>query len=170
MGHLLLTLACSAGGVAAPNLDFAAAHFSPDFVRLLQLLLGASEGGAFSWRHVAALTGERMMAEVDSLAVFNDHLVGGVQLGRGGLGLALGASCNAEAGAARSADGGCPPTGRRGVFKGGQGAGTTTGAVAKQPASMLEAVPLGLGRSSRHNPETHLPKHPTALSITCPGV
>ncbi|KAI8469985.1 MAG: hypothetical protein J3K34DRAFT_377450 [Monoraphidium minutum] len=75
MGQLLLTLACSAGGVAVPNLDFAAAHFSPDFVRMLALLLGTGEGGAFSWRHMAALTGERMMAEVDALAGFNDHLV-----------------------------------------------------------------------------------------------
>lgn len=75
MGQLLLTLACSAGGVSVPNLDFAAAHFSPDFVRCLALLLGAGEGGAFSWRHVAALTGERMMMEVDTLAIFNDNLV-----------------------------------------------------------------------------------------------
>jgi len=76
MGQLLLTLACSAGGVAVPNLDYAASHYSPDFVRCLALLLGAGEGGAFSWRHMAALTGERMMMEVDTLAMFNDNLVG----------------------------------------------------------------------------------------------
>jgi hypothetical protein len=82
MGTLLLTLACSAGSPAPPSLEYAAAHFSPDLVRCLALLLGAAEGGAFSWRHMAALTGERLMMEMDSLAMFNDNLVGG----RGGAG------------------------------------------------------------------------------------
>jgi hypothetical protein len=77
MGQVLLTLSCSAGGIAVPNLDYAAAHFSSDYVRCLALLLGAGEGGAFSWRHMAALAGERMMMEVDQLAAFNDNLVGG---------------------------------------------------------------------------------------------
>jgi hypothetical protein len=84
MGQLLLTLACSAGAPAPPSLDYAAAHFSPDFVRALALLLGASEGGAFSWRHMAALAGERLMMEVDSLAMFNDNLVGWGAGGGGG--------------------------------------------------------------------------------------
>lgn len=76
MGQLLLTLACSAGGVSVPNLDYASVHFSPDFVRCLALLLAAGEGGAFSWRHMAALAGERMMMEADTLAMFNENLVG----------------------------------------------------------------------------------------------
>ena len=75
MGELLLTLACSvSGGAAPPSLELAAAHFSPDLARCLALLLGAADGGAFSWRHFAALAGERLMVELDGLGSLSDAL------------------------------------------------------------------------------------------------
>ncbi|WIA38117.1 hypothetical protein OEZ86_001478 [Tetradesmus obliquus] len=75
MGQLLLQLACAVGSLPAPNLDFAAAHYSAEFVRLLVLLLGVADGGGFSWRAVSALLGERLMLEVDALAMFNEQLL-----------------------------------------------------------------------------------------------
>jgi hypothetical protein len=75
MGQLLLQLACAAGSLPVPSLDFASAHYSPEFVRLLVLLLGVADGGGFSWRAVSALLGERLLLEVDSLAMFNEQLV-----------------------------------------------------------------------------------------------
>jgi hypothetical protein len=76
MGQLLLQLACAVGGLPSPSLDFAHAHYSPEFVRMLMLLLGVAEGGAFSWRAVSALLGERLLLEMDTLAIFNEQLVG----------------------------------------------------------------------------------------------
>jgi hypothetical protein len=78
MGQLLLQLACAVGGLPSPSLDFAHAHYSPEFVRLLLLLLGVAEGGAFSWRAVSALLGERLLLDMDTLAIFNEQLVGDV--------------------------------------------------------------------------------------------
>jgi hypothetical protein len=78
MGQLLLQLACAVGGLPSPSLDFAHAHYSPEFVRLLLLLLGVAEGGAFSWRAVSAILGERLLLDMDTLAIFNEQLVGGV--------------------------------------------------------------------------------------------
>lgn len=75
MGQLLLQLACAVGGLPSPSVDFAHAHYSPEFVRLLVLLLGVAEGGAFSWRAVSALLGERLLLDMDSLAIFNEQLV-----------------------------------------------------------------------------------------------
>lgn len=75
MGQLLLQLACAVGGLPSPSLDFAHAHYSPEFVRLLMLLLGVAEGGAFSWRAVSALLGERLLLDMDALAIFNEQLV-----------------------------------------------------------------------------------------------
>lgn len=75
MGQLLLTLACAGGSLPAPSLEFASVHFSPEFVRLLVLLLGVSDGAAFSWRAVSALLGERLLLEMDGLAVLNEALV-----------------------------------------------------------------------------------------------
>lgn len=76
MGQLLLTLACSvSAGAAPPSLDLASAHFSPDFVRCLSLLLGAAEGGAFSWRHFAAIAGERLMVALDGASSLSDALI-----------------------------------------------------------------------------------------------
>lgn len=77
MGQLLLQLACAVGGLPAPSLDFASLHYSPEFVRLLLLLLGVADGGSFSWRAVSALLGERLLLEMDSLAMFNEQLVRG---------------------------------------------------------------------------------------------
>eukprot|EP00879_Flechtneria_rotunda_P012154 GHRR01012694.1.p1 GENE.GHRR01012694.1~~GHRR01012694.1.p1 ORF type:complete len:873 (+),score=416.93 GHRR01012694.1:315-2933(+) len=76
MGQLLLQLACAAGNLPTPSLDFASMHYSPEFVRLLMLLLGVADGGAFSWRAVSALLGERLLLEMDSLAIFNEQLLG----------------------------------------------------------------------------------------------
>ena len=84
MGQLLMTLACSLGAVPLPTLDYVSMHYSPDFVRLLALLLGVADGGVFSWRHLIAVLGERILQEHDSLSIFNDHLVG--REGRGGKG------------------------------------------------------------------------------------
>jgi hypothetical protein len=81
MGQLLMTLACSLGAVPVPSLDYVSMHYSPDFVRLLALLLGVADGGVFSWRHLIAVLGERILQEHDSLSIFNDHLVG--KWGRG---------------------------------------------------------------------------------------
>jgi hypothetical protein len=75
MGQLLLQLACAAGSLPVPSLDFASAHYSPEFVRLLMLLLGVADGGGFSWRAVSALLGERLLLEMDALAMFNEQLV-----------------------------------------------------------------------------------------------
>jgi hypothetical protein len=75
MGQLLLQLACAVGSLPSPSLDFASLHYSPEFVRLLVLLLGVADGGGFSWRAVSALLGERLMLEVDALAMFNEQLV-----------------------------------------------------------------------------------------------
>jgi hypothetical protein len=77
MGQLLLQLACAVGSLPSPSLDFASLHYSPEFVRLLMLLLGVADGGGFSWRAVSALLGERLMLEVDALAMFNEQLVRG---------------------------------------------------------------------------------------------
>lgn len=75
MGQLLLQLACAVGGLPSPSLDFAHAHYSPEFVRLLMLLLGVADGGGFSWRAVSALLGERLLLDMDTLAIFNEQLV-----------------------------------------------------------------------------------------------
>jgi hypothetical protein len=77
MGQLLLQLACAVGGLPSPSLDFAHAHYSPEFVRLLMLLLGVADGGGFSWRAVSALLGERLLLDMDTLAIFNEQLVSG---------------------------------------------------------------------------------------------
>jgi len=87
MGQLLLQLACAIGSLPSPSLDFAAAHYSPEFVRLLMLLLGVAEGAAFSWRAVSALLGERLLLDMDTLAIFNEQLVRGE--GRRGRGVVL---------------------------------------------------------------------------------
>lgn len=42
---------------------------------MVALMLGASEGVGFSWRHLSAVLGERMMSEMDSLAMLNDTLI-----------------------------------------------------------------------------------------------
>mgnify|MGYP003587167614 CR=1 FL=1 len=76
MGQLLLQLACAVNAPAAPSLDFASMHYSMEFVRLLMLLLGVADGAAFNWRAVSALLGERLLLEMDSLAMFNEQLVG----------------------------------------------------------------------------------------------
>lgn len=75
MGQLLLQLACAGGSLPTPSLDFASMHHSPEFVRLLMLLLGVADGGGFSWRAVSALLGERLLLEMDTLAMFNEQLV-----------------------------------------------------------------------------------------------
>jgi len=80
MGQLLMTLACSLGAVPLPTLDYVSVHYSPDFVRLLALLLGVADGGVFSWRHLIAVLGERILQEHDSLSIFNDHLVADLSL------------------------------------------------------------------------------------------
>jgi hypothetical protein len=76
MGQLLLQLACAVGSLPSASLDFASMHYSHEFVRLLVLLLGVAEGGGFSWRAVSALLGERLLLETDTLATFNEQLVG----------------------------------------------------------------------------------------------
>lgn len=75
MGQLLLQLACAVNAPAAPSLDFASMHYSVEFVRMVMLLLNVADGAAFSWRTVSAFLGERLLLEMDSLAMFNEQLV-----------------------------------------------------------------------------------------------
>jgi PAB-dependent poly(A)-specific ribonuclease subunit 3 len=46
-----------------------------EFVRMVMLLLNVADGAAFSWRTVSAFLGERLLLEMDSLAMFNEQLL-----------------------------------------------------------------------------------------------